>query len=34
MVKADIVNILGGSIYTTKKSKEALLVGKKETGLK
>jgi hypothetical protein len=33
-VYADDVNILGGSMYTTKKNTEALLVTSKEIGLK
>jgi len=34
LVYADDVNILGGSIHTIKKNKEALVIAIKETGLK
>jgi len=33
LVYADDVNILGGSIHTTKKQTEALVVASKEIGL-
>ena len=32
MVYADNVNIMGGSVHTTKKNKETLVVASKETG--
>jgi hypothetical protein len=34
LVYADDVNILGGSIHTTEKNTEALVVAHKEIGLK
>ena len=33
LVYADDVNILGGSVHTTKKNAETLVVASKETGL-
>jgi hypothetical protein len=33
LVYADDVNILGGSVYTVKKNREAIVVASKETGL-
>jgi len=33
MVYVDDVNILGGSVHTIKKNKEALIVASKENGL-
>jgi len=33
LVYSDDVNILGGSVHTVKKNREALLVGSKEIGL-
>ena len=33
LVYVDDVNILGGSVYTTKKNTESLVVASKETGL-
>jgi len=33
LVYADDVNVLGGSIHTTKKQTEALVAASKETGL-
>ena len=33
LVYADDVNILGGSVHTVRKNREALLVGSKEIGL-
>jgi len=33
LVYADDVNILGGSVYTTKKNREAIIVASKEIGL-
>ena len=33
MVNADDVNIMGGSIHTIKKNKEALVVASKQIGL-
>jgi hypothetical protein len=33
LVNADDVNILGGSVYTTMKNREAIVVASKEIGL-
>jgi hypothetical protein len=33
LVNADVINMLGGSVYTLKKIAEALVVASKETGL-
>jgi len=33
LVYADGVNILGGSVYTIKRNREAIVVASKETGL-
>jgi len=33
LVCADYINILGGSIYTTTRKTEALVIANKETGL-